>query len=343
MAGACMLRTLLAIVAAAAVPIAGAVAAGRPALRAEAVVAGDLVRIGDLVEHAGAVADVAIFRAPDLGQTGTVPAARVLEAVRAHQLSDVETRGIAEISVTHASRVITAKELQERIAAALAGQSGLGEAKDLTISFDREPRPIHVEPGAIGDLNVARQNVDRSSGRFDVAFDLPGSAAAQRLKLRYTGLVAETMEIVAPVRAIVRGEVIRAGDLVSERRPKAAIGANAFSKPEQVVGFAARGALRAGQPLRSADLMKPEIVRQNEAVTILYEAPGLVLSVRGKAIESGAEGDIVSVLNVQSKRTVQGTVIGPGRVSVMSMKPRVVAAEVEPASVPIKTAQQRAE
>ena len=32
-----------------------------------------LVRIGDLVENAGAAADVAVFRAPDLGQTGAVP------------------------------------------------------------------------------------------------------------------------------------------------------------------------------------------------------------------------------------------------------------------------------
>ena len=37
---------------------------------------------------------------------------------------------------------------------------------------------------------------------------------------------------------------------------------------------------------------------------------------RGKALEAGAEGDIVNVLNVQSKRTVQGTVTGPGRVTV---------------------------
>ena len=46
----------------------------RPAAQGEAVVTGAIVRIGDLVENAGAVADVPIFRAPDLGQTGTVPA-----------------------------------------------------------------------------------------------------------------------------------------------------------------------------------------------------------------------------------------------------------------------------
>jgi flagella basal body P-ring formation protein FlgA len=58
---------------------------------------------------------------------------------------------------------------------------------------------------------------------------------------------------------------------------------------------------------------------QNEMVTIVYEVPGIGLSVRGKAIDSGADGDVVNVLNLQSKRTVQGTVTGPGRVTIAGM------------------------
>src|SRR4051812_9618743 len=58
----------------------------RPTLKAEATVIGDVVRIGDLVENAGEAAEAAIFRAPDIGQTGTVPASRVLEAVLLHRV-----------------------------------------------------------------------------------------------------------------------------------------------------------------------------------------------------------------------------------------------------------------
>ena len=55
-----------------------------PALKREVTVASDIVRIGDLVENAGAQANVPIFRSPDLGQTGTVQAYRVIDAIRAH-------------------------------------------------------------------------------------------------------------------------------------------------------------------------------------------------------------------------------------------------------------------
>jgi flagella basal body P-ring formation protein FlgA len=37
---------------------------------------------------------------------------------------------------------------------------------------------------------------------------------------------------------------------------------------------------------------------------------------RGQATESGAEGDTVTVLNLQSKRTVRGTVTGANQVTV---------------------------
>jgi flagella basal body P-ring formation protein FlgA len=46
---------------------------------------------------------------------------------------------------------------------------------------------------------------------------------------------------------------------------------------------------------------------------------------RGKAIDAGSEGDTVSVMNLQSKRTVQGTVVGPGQVSMSVVAPRLTA------------------
>ena len=48
-----------------------------PSSRPRRSVAGDIVRIGDLVENAGIVAQVPIFRAPDLGFSGTVSAEAV--------------------------------------------------------------------------------------------------------------------------------------------------------------------------------------------------------------------------------------------------------------------------
>ena len=303
-----------------------------PALKRDVTVSNEIVRIGDLIEHAGSQSQVAIFRAPDLGQTGTVPAARVIEAVRAHGYTDVETRGVREVTVTRASRLISVKDLEARIASVVANQPGIGDAKNLSVTIDRDARSIVLEPTAIADLQATRVYYEPRSGRFDVTFEMTGSAIARRLPLRYTGTAIETVEAAIVARPLGRGEVVKASDIMIERRPKAEIRGDVVKTVDDVTGLATRRALRTGEPLRTVDLIKPEIVQRNQAVTIVYEAPGLFLTIRGKATEAGAEGDVINVLNIQSKRTVQGTVTGPGQVTMATPH---FAARVNPANASV--------
>ena len=93
-----------------------------------------------------------------------------------------------------------------------------------------------------------------------------------------------------------------------------------------------RKQLRAGQALRVADLAKPDLVQRDQNVTLIYESTGLYLTIRGKAMEGGTEGDVVSVLNLQSKRTVSGVVIGRGQVAISVATPRLPAA-ADPSTV----------
>ena len=110
------------------------------------------MRIGDLVENAGAAADVAVFRAPDLGQTGAVPVARIAEALRPYDVTGIDTGGLSEVVVTRLSRALTAKDITDRIARAFAGQYGFGDAQNLAVILDRDVRILHVEPTVTADL-----------------------------------------------------------------------------------------------------------------------------------------------------------------------------------------------
>ena len=122
-------------------------------------------------------------------------------------------------------------------------------------------------------------------------------------------------------RNVERNEVLKSSDVVVERRPKAEVGADAAGR-DRAVGMQARRQLRAGQALRVADLAKPDLVQRDQNVTLIYETPGLYLTVRGKALEGGTEGDVVNVMNLQSKRTVSGVVTGRGQVSITVATPR---------------------
>lgn len=291
-----------------------------PTLKREATISGDLVRIGDLIDNAGASARTAIFRSPDLGETGAIETFRVVDAVRPYGLGGLDTRGLNEVVVVRPGRIIAIRDIETAIARAIAGRHGLGDIKNLTFTFNREARPIHLEQNAVTELQPTRIIYERATGRFDISFEIPGSMLMRDTTLRYIGSVTETRDVAVLIHGLARGDVVKKTDFVVERRPRAELSEETFEDADGVVGLAARQPLRAGQPLYTADLAKPQLVLRGEPVTLTYEVPGVVLTIHGKALESGAQGDLISVVNGQSKRPLQGTVSGPGHVTIAATR-----------------------
>src|SRR6186997_365076 len=136
--------------------ITGALGYAPTRLKSQATVSSDIVRIGDLVENAGAAANTPIFRAPDLGQTGAVPVRAVLDAVRPYGLLAVDARGLNEIAVTHASRTIPADAIEQRIVTALTARYAIGKPEALRVSFDQVMRPIELPLTSAAEPAVTR-------------------------------------------------------------------------------------------------------------------------------------------------------------------------------------------
>jgi flagellar basal body P-ring formation protein FlgA len=299
-----------------------AVAAPVPRLRAEVTVSSNLVRLGDLIEGAGAAAAEPVFRSPDLGTTGTVQASRILEAARARTLTDVDAAGLVEVSVTRASRIVGLDEMQNALARAIAERGGLADPADVTITLDAGARPAHVEPDLPGPVEVSQLDWSAASGRFEAVLTIPGSGTLARAPLRVGGCGMETVEVAVFTRAMSRGEIIRPTDVVMARQPRYRAQTGAVASPSAAVGLAVRRVMRPGQLVLSGDLAKPDLVQRNDSVTLVYEVPGMTLSIRAKALDAGAEGDTIGVLNAKSNRIVQAMVSGPGRVSAIG-RPRL--------------------
>jgi flagella basal body P-ring formation protein FlgA len=301
--------------------VASAGAQTAPSLRPTVLVSGDLVRIGDLVEHVAAgKADIAVFRAPDLGETGSVKVAAVVEALRPHQVIGVQTRGLSEVSVTRASRVIGGHELKMRIAEIAAERLRVADPAAIMVVTDGPVPALHREPTESGPLMPVRTSFEPRGGRFEMVFR---SGTAQ---LRVTGTAQEAYETVVLARPVSRGEVLRDSDVAVEKRPKNELQGEVLRDPAAAIGMALQQTLRPGHVLRSTDVAKPQLIKRSEPVMLVYEVPGITLTARGKAEEAGSLGDTVNVLNVQSKRVIQGVVTGPGQVTVTSLSPRVATA-----------------
>lgn len=301
-------------------------------LRSEINLARDLVTFGDLIPGLGGeAATTAAFRAPSLGETGTIQVARIVEAARAagivRDASDIQSQGFAQVVVTRAARRVTAMDLESAVKIGLQERFGV-DARIFALAIDGGAPSVAVEPELTGDVAVLDLSFDARSRRLQARLAVPGSTAMRLKPLRISGQLVETMEVVVPKRLIARGETLGKDDVVVERRPREGQGSEIISDSRAAIDKVARRALLAGVPLRGGDVQREEIVGKGDLVTIVYEAPGLLITLRGRANEAGAMGDVVSVTNPQSKRVLQGKVSGPGRVSVQpSAAGRVASAQ----------------
>lgn len=286
-----------------------------PTLRASVTVSSDVVRIGDLIDNAGSAALIPVYRSPDLGTTGALPVAQVLSVLRAKQVIGVMTGDIREVQVTRLARTLANKDLENAVASALERRFGLGEAANISVTFDRGVSDMRLDASNTGTLQAVATRYDARGGRFDITFEINNDSSPAPTKLRFTGTAIETVEVAVLTRDIDRTEMLKSSDVAQERRPKAEVAGEAATR-DRAVGMQLRRPMRAGTPIRVADIAKPEFVQRDQSVTVIYQVPGIYLTTRGKAIESGAEGDTVSVLNLQTKRTLSGVVTGRGQVTV---------------------------
>jgi len=123
-------------------------------------------------------------------------------------------------------------------------------------------------------------------------------------------------EMVVALRPLERGEVIAEGDIALQKRDLASAPPRISRDPAEVVGKRARIGLRANAPIRSDFLEKVPLVKYGQPVVIIAENGALRVTAPGRAKGSGAEGDLIAVENLGSRKDVQARVLDSGSVAV---------------------------
>ena len=121
--------------------------------------------------------------------------------------------------------------------------------------------------------------------------------------------------------AVFATRTLRVGTLVTaadiELRPLAERrAAGVASRLDAVVGQEVRRNLYVDRPVMSDDVGPPTVVHRNSLVTLAYANGSLELTALGRAIDSAGLHEPIRVVNIDSRVTVVGRVIGPGTVRV---------------------------
>lgn len=99
-------------------------------------------------------------------------------------------------------------------------------------------------------------------------------------------------------RNIRIGTIISAADIVAPQR------GDGLREAASFIGLEATRPIYKGEPVLRGDLRAPTVVARNAVVTMEFEKGALIISTQGRALDQGALGDRVRVMNLGSKRIV---------------------------------------
>jgi flagella basal body P-ring formation protein FlgA len=280
-------------------------------LRTSSTLAGADVLVSDLFDDAGSAAGRVLGPSPAPGGRIVVEAAQ-LGAIARQFGVDWQPASAADRAVLERpGRLVRREDMLAALRAAL--QSG-GAPSGFEIEMPGFTPPL-VPPEAHERVVVDQLDYDASGGRFTALMAVTADGIAPA-RLRLSGRIDEIAELPIATHRLQPGHVLQADDLHIGKVRRSTLRIEVAEQPEQAVGMAVRTAVAAGQPVPIADLVRSAMIEKGAIITLVLESGGLALAAQGQALEAGAEGETIRVLNPGSHAVVAAVVIAPGRARV---------------------------
>ncbi len=115
---------------------------------------------------------------------------------------------------------------------------------------------------------------------------------------------------------LVPGDLLRNDDI--QAQPLTVAAPDALPASRQLIGLEVKRRIYQGRPIAARDVGAPLAVKANMPVEVHWQSGSLTLVMQGNAMDPGAIGEQVRVLNPTTSRAVRGTVVADGIVEVRS-------------------------
>lgn len=321
---------LFLILAAVAAGFSAGLAQAAPTLRANVIVTGPAIRLGDLFTDAGELAKIEIAPSPALGAKVVLDAAWLAARANEQKLDWQPKSRYDQTVVERASQAIPSEAVVAELTHELANRLPAGPSE---LALDTTDLHLFVPAGTTPAITIDALTYDPRSGRLS-AYVAASAADIATERVRVTGRVHRILDLPVLSRPVAPGEAITAHDVETIALRADRLSQTFVSDAAELIGKTPKRSIRPGDPVRPSDLQTPVVIRKGELVTIVLQDAALFLTVQGKALEDGAQGQAIHVSNTRSGKLLDATVTGPGMVALSVLQgaspPRATATSPRP-------------
>jgi flagella basal body P-ring formation protein FlgA len=264
-----------------------------------------VIKLGDLFDQPITGGDTPIAQAPRPGQTMSLDARFLRQLARAYHLDIDNGETFDHVLVARKCQIIKSDTVTSAIVDAINDRTQ--QSANMDVVFDTGEVQFTLPTNVDATVAVQGLNFDSSSNRFLAILVVPANGPTLYTQ-QVVGTVYEKMQVPVLKHAVSAGDTIQAEDIgwTSTRVDQLAL--SAVTDEQQVIGRIAKRPMRPDQIMRATDLINEPTVHKNNLITIAVQTEDMSLTVRGKALEDGAIGQTIRVVNVNTNKQLMGVV-----------------------------------
>ncbi|WP_417454242.1 flagellar basal body P-ring formation chaperone FlgA [Kiloniella sp.] len=289
-------------------------------LNKDIVIEGDIVYLDDIFSGTDTENRTAIARSPALGKDVELSARWLWALAQKNELDWQPSTHLDTAMVTRASQIINATDIRDSVETALL-ERGLVDNKK--IEFDRKDRDLKIPAEIEPTLRVENISYRPGRNRFTAQIVIPAEGRPI-INKTLSGYLIEMVNVPVLKRRLSKGDVIQAQDIQWIAIKESKLSKNAITDIDNLIGMTPKQTLKDQAIIRTNDIDTPKAVAKNGLVTMLLQSGSLNLRTQGRALENGAIGEVIRLLNTQSNTIVHGTVTGAGLVTVSLVNKTIV-------------------
>ena len=280
-------------------------------LRAESIISGDYIKLGDIF-NGTKNAEYILGPAPAPGKDMVLNARTLYKIAAALDVDWSPSSSTEQIVLKREASVIPEVEIGTVLESEL---KKAGVEDKFTLHFMNPPGDIVLPANAATTMEVTAFNFDAQKDNFNAVIVAP-SAENPLKRVSVSGRIDRLVAVPVLKNSLKNGDIIGAMDIDFIDIPNNRIANGTILDEKDLVNMTPRRVLHGGKPVIINELEHPKMVDRGDAITLIFANGPMMLTVKGKSMQAGALGDTVRVSNTDSNKNLQGVVTAHREVTI---------------------------